>query len=186
MGWNDALSVVAKLAPTIGTVLAGPLAGGAISALESVFGFMPDTSAVPMASRQEALASAISGATPDQLLALKKADQDYAVQMASLGFKDKEALASLVVQDTVSARIMQTATRSVMPALLTMIVTIGFFGMLLMLFFVDVPDANKAIVYSFTGTLGAVWLTAAHFWLGDTQSSARQTELLAQSTPPTP
>ncbi|KAF3997561.1 hypothetical protein [Glaciimonas immobilis] len=181
--WQSTLSVIERLAPTIGTVLGGPLVGGGISALEGVFGLTPAPAAAT-SDRQSAIAAAISGATPDQLLALKTADQNYAVAMSGLGFKDKETLAALVVQDTVSARTMQSDTKSYMPPLFTIFVTIGFFGMLLLLMFVNVPEANKAILYGFTGTLGTVWGASAHFWFGDTQASARTTELLAQSTPP--
>lgn len=108
--WSDALTVVEKLAPTIASVLGGPLLGGGVAALEGVFGLTPAPS-TSMDDRQAAVAAAISGATPDQLLALKKADQDYAVQMATLGFKDTEMLAQLAqakiqtyVSDTQDAR----------------------------------------------------------------------------------
>lgn len=180
--WDSALNVVKTLAPTIATALGGPLAGGAVMALESVFGITakPDASTD---DRQSTLAAAISGATPEQLASMRKADQDYALAMAQAGFKDTETLASLVVQDTVSARDMQIATKSLTPPLLTLTITVGFFGLLVMLFFVNVPEANKAIVYSCVGSLGTAWLVAVHFWFGDTQASARKTELLAQSTP---
>ncbi|RKE36630.1 hypothetical protein B0G76_2832 [Paraburkholderia sp. BL23I1N1] len=182
-GWTDALNVVKTLAPTIATVLGGPLAGGAVTALESVFGITPQPTA-STDDRQATLAAAISGATPEQLAAMRKADQDYAVAMAQAGFKDTETLASLTVQDTVSARDMQVSTKSWTPTLLTLAITAGFFAMLVMLMYVNVPDANKAIVYGFTGTLGTAWLVAVHFWFGTTQSSDRKTELLAQSLPP--
>lgn len=181
-GWTDALNVVAKLAPTIASVIGGPLAGGAVTALESVFGITPQPSS-SMDARQDAVAAAISGATPEQLAAMRKADQDYAARMAEAGFKNIETLASLTVSDTESARVMQNTTKSLTPPLLTLTITLGFFGMLVMLFFVNIPEANKAIVYGFTGTLGTAWLVAVHFWFGGTQSGARQTELLAQSTP---
>lgn len=181
-GWTGALNVVKTLAPTIGTALGGPLVGGAIMALESVFGITPKPDA-STDDRQSTLAAAISGATPEQLAAMRAADQSYALAMAQAGFKDTETLASLVVQDTVSARDMQVATKSLTPPILTLTITVGFFGLLVMLFFVNVPEANKAIVYSCVGSLGTAWLVAVHFWFGDTQASARKTELLAQSTP---
>ena len=182
-GWTSALNVVKTLAPTIGTALGGPLVGGAISALENVFGITPQPSA-STDDRQAAVAAAISGATPEQLAAMRSADQSYALAMAQAGFKNTETLASLSEQDTASARVMQVSTKSYTPSLLTALITVGFFTMLGMLMYVNVPDANKAIVYGFTGTLGTAWLVAVHFWFGDTQASARKTEIIAQSTPP--
>src|SRR5690349_11566998 len=105
-GWTDALGVVEKLAPTIATCVGGPLAGGAIAALEGVFGLTPSPNA-SIDDRQSAVAAAISGATPEQLAAMRAKDQDYAVAMAQAGFKDTETLASLTVQDRVSARTME-------------------------------------------------------------------------------
>lgn len=184
-GWSGALGVIEKLAPTIACAVGGPLAGGAISALEGVFGLTPAPSA-STDDRQGAIAAAISGATPEQLEAMRAKDQDYAVAMAQAGFKDTETLASLKVQDTVSARTMQTANKSPVPAWLTFFVTAGFFGMLLMLFFVNIPDGNKAVIFSFIGTLGTAWLVVMHFWFGSTSDTAQVNDLLAKSTPPGP
>jgi hypothetical protein len=182
-GWTDALGVVEKLAPTIAACVGGPLAGGAITALEGVFGLTP----APTAStddRQTALAEAISGATPEQLAAIRAKDQDYALGLAQAGFKDTETLASLKVQDTVSARTMQTTNKSVVPAWLTFVITVGFFGLLIGLFCAPVPEASKALIYSATGTLGTVWLVVVHFWFGSTSDTTQVNDLLAKSTPP--
>lgn len=181
--WSTALNVVKTLAPTIATAIGGPLAGGAITALESVFGISPSTDS-SNDDRQSALAAAISGATPEQLAAIRKADQDYALAMAQAGFKDTETLAGLKVQDTISARDMQTANKSPVPAWLTFFVTVGFFGMLAMLFFVNVPEGNKAVIFSFVGTLGTAWLVVMHFWFGSTSDTVQVNDLLAKSTPP--
>ncbi|ACC76165.1 hypothetical protein PPMP20_19060 [Paraburkholderia phymatum] len=97
MPLSNALGVLASIAPTIATALGTPILGGAVAALESVFGLTPGKSS--MQERQDALAAAISGATPEQLAAVRKADQDYAARMAEAGFKSKEALAALAVQE---------------------------------------------------------------------------------------
>jgi len=180
MAWQDALSVVEKLAPTIGTVLGGPLAGGAIAALEEGFGLAP-SSTVTTDDRQAALAAAISGATPDQLLALKKADQDYAVQMATLGFKDAEALAALSVQDRSDARQMQISTKSITAPLLATFITIGFFGTLAAMMFVTMPIATHDALMLMLGSLGTAWTGVVAYYFGSSAGSDRKTELLAQA-----
>lgn len=96
MAWSDIANVLETLAPTIATALGTPVLGGAVAALETVFGLTPTGS---MDDRQAALATAVQGATPEQLAAVRKADQDYAARMAEAGFKDREALAALQVQD---------------------------------------------------------------------------------------
>ena len=60
MEWKDVSSVIAKLAPMIATGLGGPLAGGAVTALEGVFGVKTDGTTE---DKQNALVAAISGAT---------------------------------------------------------------------------------------------------------------------------
>ncbi|MDR6393069.1 hypothetical protein [Paraburkholderia phenoliruptrix] len=181
--WDSALNVVKTLAPTIATALGGPLAGGAVAALESVFGITAKQDA-STDDRQTAIAAAISGATPEQLAAMRAKDQDYALAMAQAGFKDTEMLASLKVQDVSNARDMQKTTRSQVPAWLTFFVTAGFFGLLIGLFLAPVPDGAKALIYSATGTLGTVWLVVIHFWFGSTSDTTQVNDLLAKSSPP--
>lgn len=182
MSWSNVASLVENLAPTIATCVGGPLAGTAVTALEKVFGLTPGSNDT-QTQRTDALASAIAGATPEQLANIRKADQDFQVQMASLGFKNKEALAALSVQDVEGARDMQKNTRSWVPPVLTLAITAGFFGLVAAMMFCNIPDANKAIFYSLVGSLGTAWLATIHFWFGDTNSSADKTAMIAKAQP---
>ena len=82
MGFKNFL---AQLVPTIAAAAGGPLAGSAAKMVEGALG-------IKIEPTQEGIEKAVAGATPDQLLALKQADQQFALQMAELGFKDEEAL----------------------------------------------------------------------------------------------
>lgn len=179
-GWDSALNVVKTLAPTIATVLGGPLAGGAVAALENVFGISPAPQA-SMDDRQAQLAQAISGATPDQLAAVRKADQDYALAMANAGFKDTETLASLAVQDRTDARAMQVSTRSKTAPFLAIVVTGGFFGILLLMMFNQLPSAAHDALMLMLGALGTAWASIIAYYFGSSAGSDRKTELLAQN-----
>jgi hypothetical protein len=180
--WDSALNVVKTLAPTIATALGGPLAGGAVMALESVFGITakPDASTD---DRQTAIAAAISGATPEQLAAMRAKDQDYALAMAQAGFKNTETLASLSVQDRASARAMQISTKSLTAPFLALFVTLGFFGVLAVMMFVPLPAATLVALMLMLGSLGTAWISVIAYYFGSSASSDRKTELLAQSTP---
>lgn len=182
-GWTDALNVVTKLAPTIASVIGGPLAGGAVTALESVFGITPQPSA-SISDRQSAVAAAISGATPEQLAAMRKADQDYSARMAEAGFKDTETLASLAVQDRTSARAMQVSTKSLTAPFLAVFVTLGFFGVLGVMMFVPLPKETHDALMLMLGSLGTAWVSVIAYYFGSSAGSDRKTELLAQSSPP--
>lgn len=179
-GWTDALTVVKKLAPTIASVIGGPLAGGAVTALESVFGMTvpPNTS---IDDRQNAVAAAITSATPEQLAAMRKADQDYAARMAEAGFKNVETLAALSVQDRESARQMQISTKSVTAPFLALFVTLGFFGVLALMMFYPLPQATHDALMLMLGSLGTAWTGVIAYYFGSSAGSAEKTRLLAQA-----
>lgn len=185
-GWSDALNVVEKLAPTIASVVGGPLAGGAITALESVFGLTPNASQ-SQDSRQDAIAAAISGATPEQLAAMRKADQDYSARMAEAGFKDVETLASLSVQDRVSARDMQTSTRSIMPAVMGSAIILGSLAAAAAILSGRVSYANTTEATMVGTVIGYIFSEAKavlSFYFGSTRDTEQANELLAKSTQP--
>ena len=92
----DIGKLISSVAPWIGTALGGPLWGTAINAGMKAFGL---TSSGDPDKDKETFQNAVASATPDQLLALKKADQDFALQMQALGYKDIEALNALAVQN---------------------------------------------------------------------------------------
>ncbi len=74
MDWK---SIVKVVAPTIATGLGGPLAGLATKALSEVLLGRPD-------GTEDEVAQAVLGANPDQLLAIKQADQEFAKEMKRL------------------------------------------------------------------------------------------------------
>jgi hypothetical protein len=183
--WDSALNVVKTLAPTIATALGGPLAGGAVTALESVFGITPkpDTSTD---DRQTALAAAISGATPEQLAAMRKADQDYSLGLAQAGFKDTETLASLAVQDRQGARSMQVSTRSLMPPVIGSAIILGSLGAAAAILSGHVDYANTTeatMVGTVIGYLFSEAKAVLSFYFGSSQGSEQKTQLLAQAKP---
>lgn len=71
-------SIVGTVAPAIATALGGPLAGVATSAVAKAFGISENHT-------EEDVVAAVKGATPEQLLALKQADQQFALEMQRLG-----------------------------------------------------------------------------------------------------
>ena len=76
MDWK---TVVATISPWIGTALGGPLGGMAVTAAANALGLSDKTI--------DAVKQAVMGMTPDQALAMKTADQAFALHMQELGFK---------------------------------------------------------------------------------------------------
>ena len=73
---------------------------------------------------------------------------------------------------------MQIATHSKMPAVLTVMVTVGFFGILSLLFFHPELKGNE-IVMVMVGQLSAVWAGCVTFYTGTTYGSASKNAMLA-------
>jgi hypothetical protein len=116
--WDTAKGVLGAVAPTIATALGGPLAGIAVGALTKAIGLAPDSS-------QATLASAIAGATPDQLLAIKRAENEFQETMTALEVsRDK-----LTYDDRANARGRQAGTKDSTPTIMGYIILAGTIGL---------------------------------------------------------
>jgi len=162
------LSWLAQLAPTVATALGGPLAGMAVEAVGKAFGIAP-------ADAQKLLDSGKMNA--DQLAQLKQAELELQKQAQELGL-DFEKLAN---DDRKSARDMQTATNSFIPASLAIGVTFGFFGILVSLMSGKVTAGPEIEIM--LGSLGTAWTGIIAFYFGSSASSQRKDAMLHQSTP---
>ena len=87
----SAFDVLKTVAPWIGTALGGPLGGMAVTAAANALGLDEKT--------VDSVKTAIIGATPEQMLELKNADQSFALRMQELGFKNIADLNALAVQN---------------------------------------------------------------------------------------
>lgn len=169
MDWRNVLRTVA---PWIGTAMGGPLGGMAVEAAANAMGLSDKT--------VDAVKQAISGATPEQMLALKNADKDFALRMQELGFKHEADMEALITSDRKDARAMQVATRSWVPAILTCVLLAAFNAALAALFYLAVPDGNRDIVVYMIGQLSGFAASAVAYWLGTTRNSQNKTDMLAQ------
>lgn len=163
MSGFDWKATVRAVAPAIGTVLGGPLGGMATNALLTVFGLGPDAS-------DEQIASAVQGATPDQLLALKKADNDFKVQMKSLDI-DLEKIAA---GDRDSSRHMQIETKDWTPRIIAVTTFLGFFAVLGWIATGKMP-IGMAGSESFTmllGSLGTILTQVVSYYFGSSAGSS--------------
>ena len=170
----DLTKIISTVAPWIGTALGGPLGAMAVQAAADALGISDKT--------VDAVKQALSGATPEQMLALKQADQNFALKMQELGFKQLADLEAIAAGDRKDARALQGATRSIVPAMLSGLVTIGYFGILVGLLkgWLTVTDNSQAMLLML-GSLSTGWGVVMAFWFGTTAASGRKTDLLAQA-----
>lgn len=175
----DWVSLVKTVAPWIGTAIAGPaggpLVGMAVNAAADALGLSEKT--------VEAVKTAISGATPEMLQAMKKADQDFALHMQEIGFKNIEALEAIAAADRDSARKMQMAAPSWVPATLSCAVTAGYFIVLIGMMTKTLLINDSQVALMMLGSLTTAWGSVLAYWFGTTRESNRKSDLLAQAQP---
>ncbi len=177
MDWSAVKKAIGTIAPWIAGTLGTPVAGAAVGALCNVFGLSGD-----QATPENAL-KALSGATPEQLLALKSADNQHAEFMAQLGYKNIEDLEQIAASDRDSARKREMAVRDNTPRVLAYLVTAGFFALLALLAFHTVPIENEKILDVMVGSLGTAWISMIAYYYGTNSASNRKTEIIAKAQP---
>mgnify|MGYP006286438225 CR=1 FL=1 len=159
--------LIGSVAPTIATALGGPVAGMAVKAISgALFGHENGT--------QDDIMTALANPTGDQLAALKKIDGDFKVQMKSLDI-DLERIAA---GDRDSARQMQMATKSWLPEILAILVTVGFFGVIAYIIKFGLPESGKEALLLLLGSLGTAWTGVMAFYFGSSAGSQKKTEAL--------
>ena len=168
----DLLKIVGAVAPTIATAIGGPLGGMAMKVVADVLGLPSDSS-------EKDVSKAMAAATPDQLLALKQADQDFAVRMRELDI-DLEKIAA---SDRDSARRREAQVRDWMPRVLAFVIVAGFMGTVFMVLLGYVEGMKDPLMATTVGTLiGFVSAKAEQvvaYYFGSSSSSQQKTQLLA-------
>jgi hypothetical protein len=159
---------LAKLVPTIATCLGGPLAGLAVTAVSKALGIDED-------KVQNVIDSGKLNA--EQIASLKQAEIELQKQAQELGLNFEQ----LAVQDRASARDLQKQTKSLIPPILSILVTIGFFGILggLMSGKIMTSDALMLML----GSLGTAWTGIIAFYFGSSASSQAKDQMIHNSTP---
>jgi hypothetical protein len=155
------------LAPTVASALGGPLAGLAIQSLSKAIGVDPDKVGDMISNNK---------LSAEQIAQVKIAEIELQKQAQELGLNFEK----LEVEDRKSAREMQATTRSMMPPILAGAVTIGFFGIMVMMFFNQIDSSNPAILMML-GSLGTAWTGIIAYYFGSSAGSQAKTDLLSKS-----
>jgi membrane-bound ClpP family serine protease len=159
--------LLGQLAPTIATALGGPLAGVAVKTLSNaLFGHEDAT--------EDQISDAMASATPDQLAAIKKIDADFKVQMKSLDI-DLERISA---GDRDSARQMQRETKDWVPKVLAIVITLGFFGILIWMLLKGMPQTGTEALLMMLGALGTAWTGVINFYYGSSAGSKAKTDAM--------
>lgn len=164
---QKALQVLKTVAPVLGTAIGGPfgtLAGAAVSAAIGT----------PVGD-DKAAETALLSASPEALLALKKAEQDFQVQMKTLGISEEK----LAYDDIANARSREVSVKDCTPAVLALFVTVGFFASLGYMMVVGKPKEGGDVMLTMLGTLGTAWVGIITYYFGSSVGSKTKDDALS-------
>ena len=161
------------LVPMLGTALGGPFGGIAAGFIAEKLGLEGKT--------VDAVTKALSDnkMTADQVTAIRLAEIDFTKFLA----QNEITKDQLDTQNTVDARAMQIAVKSITPNILAVIIVTGFFGILIamMLGLLTVSDQQALLIL--LGSLSAGFGAVLNFFFGSSRGSQNKDVLLANSTP---
>jgi hypothetical protein len=148
---NDLLNLLKGVAPTVATMVAGPLGGAAVSALASKFG---------VADSVEAVAQAIAG-DPQAAQKLSEMEMEY----AKLDAADR---------DSARKRELEIATSAAAPwysKMVTPVLAVGMFvlwaSVNILLLSSSIPDGMREIVIRMLGSLDAATMLILSYYFGN-------------------
>ena len=159
---------LSAIAPTIATAIGGPFGTMAYGLIAKELGV----------STEDAQKTIETGKlTSEQIASIQQAEIAVKARAQELGLD----FAKLSVDDRKSARDMQSTTRSIVPPVLALLVTLGFFGILIGLMTKTFSTSDALMLM--LGSLGTAWTGIIAFYFGSSASSQNKDALLHQSTP---
>ena len=144
-------NLVGAVAPTIGTALGGPMGGMAANMIADVLG-VPNT--------PKAIEKAIQEATPEQMLELKKAEQEFELQMKELDVD----LYKLETQEKQDAR--KTFSKDWTARIIGIAMVGGFLGYIFLVTLQPPEQNSEALINLVLGYLGGLASAVISFYFG--------------------
>ena len=191
----DLKSALASIAPTLATMMGGPLLGTAVTALESAFNLSPG-------SGVDAITKVVQtgGMTPDIIAAVRAADQKHAeimgqqgIDLAKMNLDFEAAQTKVVIEDRMDARKSNAGRKEVWDiaqvilatfAVMMGVVLYGCWTILqggITIKDVSVVAAISGLVGSVVGYVAANAQTVVNFIYGGSLGSEKKTDALAAS-----
>ena len=190
----DLKSAISTVAPVLASMLGGPLAGTAVTALESAFGLSPGAGVDGITQVVQS-----GNMTPDIIANVRAADQKHAEIMSQQGIDVqrmntdfKTAIVDAEIKDRDSARQREISVKDRTPAKLAYMIIGGFFAVSIgqlvgLMFFPDyaakIPSQGWLLIGNISGYLAAEAKAAASYYFGTTQASNDKNDMLYNSTP---
>ena len=149
-------NIVGAVAPTLGTALGGPMGGMAANMIADVLG---------CPNNPKAIEKAVAEATPDQMLELKKAENDFDIQMKEL----EVDVFKLEVADGQDAR--NKFGKDWTARIMGIAVVGGFMGYIFLVTLQPPEQNSEALINLVLGYLGGLASAVISFYFGASNTS---------------
>ena len=156
------------IAPTLATAIGGPFGTMAYGVVAKVMGISPED------ARQTIETGKL---TAEQIASVQLAEIEIKARAQELGLD----FAKVAADDRKSARDMQSTTRSALPPLLAIMVTLGFFGILVGMMTEKFATSDALLLM--LGSLGTAWTGIIAFYFGSSAGSQSKDDLLRKTSP---
>ena len=160
--------LIGKVAPLIGTALGGPIGGLAVQVLGEALGISEPT----QAKIEKAFTT--GQMTGEQIAAVRLAEIKFSERAQELGID----LEKIHADDRRSARDMQVQTKSRIPGILAILISLGFFGILIGMMTGTLDVGNSEALLIMLGALGAAWGAVVNFYFGSSKGSEDKTQAM--------
>jgi hypothetical protein len=160
MNWSELGGTVAKFAPLLGGVVGGPVGAGIGGVIASAFGVENEPGKISQAIL----------ADPDAALKLKKIEIDHKSRLEEIAME----ITKTEIADKQNAR--KENKHSLMPAILSGVLSLVIVGIIYLLFYTPVPPSSKDVLFVILGAVMKEWGNAMQYWFGTTRSSAEKSK----------
>ncbi len=161
----DWRSVLRTVAPTVATMLGGPLAGMAATVVGRVLLGKGDDEPTAQAEAEAAIAAAAG--TPEGLVKLRQIQQ----QVEEVRLKAEVDLEKIASDDRGSARQREIETKDKTPMMLAAVIVAAWVGVNIALFTFALPEGNRELAARMMGTLDAVLMMVMAYYYGTNTGS---------------
>ena len=165
---KELLSIIRTVAPGIATALGGPLAGMATRVISETLLGKADGSA-------KDIEMALLGASPETMLKLKEADNNFTLEMERLGVD----LERVHADDRDSARKMAMVTKSTTTAVLAYLIVFGGFAISILILFTSLSKADTVLAGTIIGYLLSEMKQVTSYHFGTSRGSSEKNATIA-------
>ncbi len=159
--------ILSTVAPFLGALVGGPFGAAAGKVVGQLLLGNENAS-------EADIEKALGLATPEQLVELRRVDADYKIKMAELGIDEKK----IAALDRESARQREMVTKDKIPAILALLLTFGFFGILATMMLYPMQAGTTGVIDVMLGSLGTAWISVITYYFGSSYGSSIKTQML--------